>query len=115
MKQENILNKELKDKLDSFLYQYKESKEENWKEAVEVLQYARDILTNIRCGDEIDFELQQEIGNVNLKRIDELKEELKLSQFFDVLDLFLDGCLQYQNIQLIPKNQLKLYLKTILN
>lgn len=108
------INKDLKDKLDAFLYQYSDSKEETQKEALEVLNYAFLTLTDIRTESDIDFEIQQKAGNVNLKRIEELKEERKLSQFFNILQMYIEGSLQYRNIQSIPDKQLSLYIQSII-
>ncbi len=109
-----ILDKALKQELDSFLFAYSDKKPETIYKACEILEYARDILTDIESPNDIDFEILQANTAGDYKKIEELKKEKELREFFKILDYFIDAVnRESPEINRIPDKQKSLYLADI--
>ncbi len=114
MNKKVILDKKLKEELDSYLFKYSTKNPETIYKALEILEYARDILTDIDCPENIGFEILQANTDGDYKKIEELKKEKELREFFKILDYFIDAVNSASpEVQRIPEKQKNLYLADI--
>lgn len=110
MKNKKIMSKELKEELDAFLFNYSTKKDETYKKAVSVLDYA---YTMIEKPDfqQMEFDLQNvdKLSNEYQEKLEAYKEADKLDKFFEVLEMFLEA-VDKENI---PQGQIKEYYQSI--
>ncbi len=111
MSKQIILDKALKNELDAFFFKYSNKDYNSISKAVEILKYARDILTDVRTEEEADFDILNANSNKDYKKIEELREEKENIKFFKILDYFLDAGIKEP--ELIDK-QKSLYIQDIL-